>query len=345
MEHIASVISYLRSLFVALVTWIFTALMPFMEPDASKRAGRELVSDEMLFHLDRFARYSRLAYSSYLQNVFKDRAAEFPQYYRNSTIFSTVSNNSTDVFALILVDPVHKEVIVAFRGSVTTINWVENFNALPVPWKDHEHLDPSIRVHNGFQEDYQSLSTSLFTSLAALYSEHKVDQAWSTFVIGHSMGGALALAAALDHINPPPSILPIIQPYNPKIRLVTFGQPRLGNAAFARHVASCFPHNITDYLRVVNSAEIVPHVPPKNLGYCHAGTELWASPYETVTWAPSFDFRSPPYDGPPSGSSSLKTYLVFEHLFFHSIGLTSRDLQYQIGFYQQWGFLPVPRFY
>lgn len=53
--------------------------------------------------------------------------------------------------------------------------------------------------------------------------------------------------------------------------LYTFGEPRVGNTAFADSVISLeIPHT-----RVVHYRDIVPHVPPHLMGFHHSPQEIW----------------------------------------------------------------------
>jgi predicted lipase len=53
--------------------------------------------------------------------------------------------------------------------------------------------------------------------------------------------------------------------------LFTFGEPRVGNTAFANSVISLeIPHT-----RVVHYRDIVPHVPPHTFGFHHSPQEIW----------------------------------------------------------------------
>lgn len=63
------------------------------------------------------------------------------------------------------------------------------------------------------------------------------------------MGGALASFCALD--------LAITHGGN-NVYLMTFGQPRVGNAAFASYFTKYVPNTI----RVTHEHDIVPHLPP-----------------------------------------------------------------------------------
>lgn len=43
-----------------------------------------------------------------------------------------------------------------------------------------------------------------------------------------------------------------------KVKLMTFGQPRIGNAVFATY----FIEQVPDTIRVTHAHDIVPHLPP-----------------------------------------------------------------------------------
>lgn len=58
-----------------------------------------------------------------------------------------------------------------------------------------------------------------------------------------------------------------------KMTMYTFGSPRTGNQAFSNYVMSLFPNG--GYQRVTHYNDIVPHVPPTEFGFNHAGNEAW----------------------------------------------------------------------
>lgn len=70
------------------------------------------------------------------------------------------------------------------------------------------------------------------------------------------MGGALSILCTADLKN-----------YFGSVDLTyTYGQPRVGNQAFVDWFQSHHPnvHRLVDY------ADIVPHLPPSNLGFLHS---------------------------------------------------------------------------
>jgi hypothetical protein len=102
------------------------------------------------------------------------------------------------------------------------------------------------RVHNGFLRAEQSLAAAVDAWLAD-------DVAAPLVVTGHSLGAAMATVSAARV---------------PGATLVTFGSPRVGNAAFREALAG------RAVRRYVDCCDMVATVPPA-LGYGHLGTERY----------------------------------------------------------------------
>ncbi|CAN0263726.1 unnamed protein product [Laminaria digitata] len=88
-------------------------------------------------------------------------------------------------------------------------------------------------------------------------------QDWEVFVTGHSLGGALATLATLDHQRRYPEA---------KVTMYNFGSPRVGNRAFAK----LYDRFVGDSFRVVNNKDIVARLPRAtmrgiSLDYRHSG--------------------------------------------------------------------------
>ena len=99
--------------------------------------------------------------------------------------------------------------VVAFPGSVTLNDWLEDFKAMPVSDSDITTSPHGWIVHQGFLEAADSVFDPVRDAVAGKpYA-----------LTGHSLGGAIALligatlAARYDH---------------PPIRITTFGAPRVG---------------------------------------------------------------------------------------------------------------------
>ncbi len=138
-------------------------------------------------------------------------------------------------------------------------NWVTNIKGATT---DYPGVS-GVKVHIGFNQAYNEVKEKVQLAIKTLLHVHG-SKAKRIFIAGHSLGGALALLAAVDiKANMRPSL---------PISLYTYGQPRVGNQAWANYVYSLFPNN---YVRVVHADDTVPHVPPRVSGFKHAGTEVW----------------------------------------------------------------------
>jgi V8-like Glu-specific endopeptidase len=132
-------------------------------------------------------------------------------------------------------------VLVAFRGTESTADWLSNLKVHP---QDVAGLG---RVHAGFWGQFSALRPQLEALLQPRRS-------LPILVTGHSLGGAIALLAAATWA-----------PARPLRAVYTYGQPAvaLDDASKAIGTALAGRHH-----RLVNDADIVPRVPP---GYRHSG--------------------------------------------------------------------------
>lgn len=144
-------------------------------------------------------------------------------------------------------------ILAAFRGSESKADWNANFQAV----KDPGPLDGG--VHEGFQDAFHAATFDIGSAIGRLRDNDQ--QVWIT---GHSLGGALAvlLAATLRAAGPPSRV--------PVTGLYTFGSPRVGDKRFAKQfdLALDGPN-----FRVVNLADLVPHLPPEML-FSHGGNRI-----------------------------------------------------------------------
>lgn len=53
-----------------------------------------------------------------------------------------------------------------------------------------------------------------------------------------------------------------------------YAEPRVGNQAYADY----WNNQKIQVTRIVNKADIVPHLPTSSMGFVHHGTELWITP-------------------------------------------------------------------
>lgn len=119
-------------------------------------------------------------------------------------------------------------------------------------------VSSSVKTHDGFGDAHARSANAVLSAVRtglARYSTTKVA------VVGHSLGGALAVISTLH--------LSVNLPSSTTFKTVTYGMPRVGNAAFANLVNSKSVMN-----RINNQDDIVPIVPGRFLGFAHTEGEL-----------------------------------------------------------------------
>lgn len=173
-------------------------------------------------------------------------------------------DESWDLLAYVGYWPAMNAKVVVFRGtdSSSWYNWAENMRAwrtdttYPVPG-----APKALRIHSGFLILYNS--SSMASTIKQAFGELlKAHPEGPTYMLGHSMGGALAQLAALD--------LKITYDL-PDVKSYTFGAPRLGNSVFS----DFFNEHVTEAWRFTHGRDIVPSVPPQLFGFHHVSREVW----------------------------------------------------------------------
>lgn len=176
------------------------------------------------------------------------------------------SISDTDTQAIITT--IDGRTIVGFRGTEKNLeDFQTDGNIAMAPMEGVQNL----AGHSGFLKAYLSARQTMIEALPANATE--------VHFCGHSLGGALAVLAALD-LSLRPSIT--------VASLHTIGQPRVGNRIMVDRLQSTLGLR---YTRGVNNCDVVPRVPFSigPLEYHHAGVlhyfdskgNLWLQP----SWA------------------------------------------------------------
>jgi len=173
------------------------------------------------------------------------------------TITSTVEDSSKNLFGYIGYSG--STAYVVFRGTVSTslTNWY-----LDIDFVYSDYSIPSSfgtgEVHTGFYEAWTTLKPQVQAAIQALRQQRTISQIYFT---GHSLGAAITMLGALE----------VGTTLGIPLTVYTYGEPRVGNEAFAHYWES----KITNSFRVVNYDDIVPHLPTKDMGFWHTTTEIW----------------------------------------------------------------------
>lgn len=185
-----------------------------------------------------------------------------------------IQDKLTDTQAFVAWDV--EAVFVAFRGTET--QKVEDI-AVDAAAVFVKGPFANSRVHAGFDAALDPVWDRLVTAVAAAQTGGQ-----SLWLTGHSLGGALAALAAAR----------FCKAKKPVYGLYTFGQPRVGDDAFA----DTFNQRMRGRaFRYVNHSDIVPRVPPRLVGYADTddcmyfnasgdlktGTAEWYRLLDTIT--------------------------------------------------------------
>ncbi|MFC3746128.1 lipase family protein [Paenibacillus sp. GCM10012306] len=131
-------------------------------------------------------------------------------------------------------------IIVAFRGTSSTSNWISDAMATQVKF---DYIKEDCLTHRGFTNIYSSAREEILSALSKL-SPNK-----ALYITGHSLGAALATLCAIDvaantnHTNP---------------NLFTYGSPRVGDPEFVQ----AFTNYVRKSSRYANLFDVVTYAPP-----------------------------------------------------------------------------------
>eukprot|EP00929_Paragymnodinium_shiwhaense_P079256 TRINITY_DN4124_c0_g1_i1.p1 TRINITY_DN4124_c0_g1~~TRINITY_DN4124_c0_g1_i1.p1 ORF type:complete len:479 (-),score=74.99 TRINITY_DN4124_c0_g1_i1:295-1626(-) len=172
------------------------------------------------------------------------------------------------VFGYVGVHSSSKKLVVAFRGTDSTSELVAEL--MQHSLRHVEGAADNVKVASYFHEASRALALRID---GAVYAGFKLCPSCELRITGHSLGAAMAAMFAAHWVS-----------QDSKFRrplVYTFGQPRVGNWNWAR----LYDEMVPDTYRVVNSADIVPHIPlcssnqtsctKDTNDYYHSGKEVW----------------------------------------------------------------------
>jgi len=121
-------------------------------------------------------------------------------------------------------------------------------------------LSSDIQVHNGFADEQEKTADEVLAAVKKTMAAHPTNKV----VLGsHSLGAAIS---ALDAL-----MLKVQLPKTTTFQVANFGQPRIGNQAFAHYIDSNFAGVFT---HTSNQKDPIPTVPGRFLDFVHPSGEL-----------------------------------------------------------------------
>uniref|UniRef100_A0A5B7B5K6 Phospholipase A1 n=1 Tax=Davidia involucrata TaxID=16924 RepID=A0A5B7B5K6_DAVIN len=171
-----------------------------------------------------------------------------------------------------------REIYVAWRGTIRTLEWVDVLEAKLVPAKpllgsSSDSNNDGSEVMEGWLTIYTSNNpnspftktspqTQVLAKIKELVNQYKDEELSLTFT-GHSLGAALAVLSAFDVAQNVGTNIPVTA--------FVFGCPMLGNKAFCDELKA--QQNLR-MLHVKNVIDLIPHYPSTLLGYAYVGIEV-----------------------------------------------------------------------
>lgn len=185
------------------------------------------------------------------------------------------------------LDHKRKEVLLVYRGSASSRDWFSNVDAMPVKYDPSLNLDlkfddfecEGCLVHRGFYLFIRNNSSIVFKKVNELCNEYSDYQ---LVVVGHSLGGALAILGGLE-----------LNLMGQKALVISFGGPRIGNHKLMDFIDETFDtpgleSNIEKHkslqpglVRVTHQNDFVPYLPPPSMLFSHAGYEYYINQRDT----------------------------------------------------------------
>ncbi|XP_037049534.1 lipase-like [Bradysia coprophila] len=252
--------------------------------------------------------YNNYAQASYCSNQLKTLGClpcmGFKKDINTNNGVAVFKNILFNTLAFVTVSDSRKEIAVTFRGTIVDLrNYLLDAAFFNVGFGN-------IKFHFGFYVATMSLYNNVIQAIGYQLQQHPT---YKLVIIGHSLGGAMArLTAFFIKIN--------YQFPGATIELYTYGEPRVGNKAFADY---CNSWNILS-ARCVNKNDVVPHVPPTSLlgtdllynFYVHPQLEVWIQSDRITNCNDKF------YEDPACSDISDPSYTIDDHINYFNVTST-----------------------
>lgn len=169
-----------------------------------------------------------------------------PGFTQQLRVEGTDPNTGQKVFyGYIFWNIITRNAVFSFTGTATPSELKSDFLYQQVAPIELNNYVAGVLVHKGFYDIYLAVRKTYIEWWRVNGSNIN-----NLFITGHSLGAALSFLCAYDFANLPPS-----KPIH-----YAFASPRVGNREFANKFNEIEPYT----LRVINTCDIVPDLPPSS---------------------------------------------------------------------------------
>jgi len=174
---------------------------------------------------------------------------------KNFQVTDILYDEETDLQGYVGLLKETKTIYVVFRGSSSRLNWRADFEIIRRDYDSYPECDCS--VHTGFYKATMNLKDETIYAVLNLKRETGYKK---VVVTGHSLGAAVAQLIGME--------LFAVDIDN---EVYNYGQPRIGNDKYAVFVNEI----IKSLRRFTHDRDMVPHIPPRDVGYLHSCREVF----------------------------------------------------------------------
>jgi len=149
----------------------------------------------------------------------------------------------------VTVSTAFKRILVTFRGSTTTEDWMKNLQLIQ---KEIQYGTTTVYVHKGFNDYLDEKYAGIKEHLDELQNEYSH---CDLYITGHSLGGAIATLFAYRFACDSESSV-----HKTPFNLVTFASPHVGDERFATAFKNLEKMKMIRHTRVAISSDPIPKV-------------------------------------------------------------------------------------
>ncbi|KAF9269338.1 alpha/beta-hydrolase [Marasmius fiardii PR-910] len=266
-------------MFLPLAALLSVCVLVLASPIPDKRQSITTLSTAEISAFKPFSFYAAAAYCQPSTTLAWNCGANCQA---NPTFKPVASGGDGDAvqFWYVGYDPTLDTVIVGHQGTdFSKINAVitdAEFVPEPLDSSLFPGVPSSVKAHSGFRDEQAKTATQVLAAVQKTLSDNSASQ---VTVVGHSLGGALAL---LDGVY-----LRLQLPNDTDVKVINYGSPRVGNPDFANFVDSKIPLN-----RITNKKDLVPILPGRSVPgppFAHPNGELHIEDDDTWGSCPGHD--------------------------------------------------------
>lgn len=184
--------------------------------------------------------------------------------------YETLYDKKTDLHGYVGVIQPENQILVVFRGSESTRNWMEDADVILTQYSTFTECN--CNVHSGFYTSSNNIYPFVHEYVNDMLD---IFPNFNVIITGHSYGAAVAQLISMELLS-----------NGIYSSLYNYGQPRIGDRNYANFVNS----KMDNLWRFTHYKDMIPHIPPiTGLGYYHSCTEIYENEYHDLKECSNID--------------------------------------------------------